>query len=414
MLKSITLENFFSFKEPTTIPLNKGANLNVGINGSGKSNFFKALRLLHESVVGKDGLEALFLGEWGGFSSVANYGKNEKDYIKLIYEFDKDALETDTLTSGYNFRKNPIYELIIHKAGSTGYYLSERLYNESTSASTKKPFDYIKMENGRGVISVRRESAKKPELEHYPSKEKTISFSQKELVLRQLSEPNKYFPHFTMKRVIEGISVYNYFDTTGESPIRQLSSYTAEEKLSPNGANLVQVLQRVKNHHSLSYELIERMIGAVNPAFKDISFDVFNNKSLLLLREKNLNKSIPADHISDGTLRFLILMSIFYNPQRGKLILIDEPEIGLHPDMIHSVAKGIKYASENGSQLMINTHSPLLLNSFDLEDVFIFEKNSANQTLVHIYGDDDFPEIEAGALLGQMWLSGKLGGTRWQ
>lgn len=414
MLKSITLENFFSFKEATKVSLNQGANLNVGINGSGKSNFLKGIQLLHESIAGKDGFEALFLGEWGGFSSVANYGRAQKDYIQLTYEFDRNLLEIDTHEVGYKFRKNPIYQITIHKAGSTGYYLSEWLYNESTSKSTKRPFDYLKMENGRGVISVRKENSPKEQLERYPSHENTITFDQKELVLRQLSEPNKYLPHFTLKRVIENILVYNYFDTTSGSPVRQLSNYSIDEKLKVNGDNLAQVLQRIKNHHSLSYELIENMIAAVNPLFKDISFDVFANKSLLVLREENLNKSIPADHMSDGTLRFLILMSIFYNPERGKLILIDEPEIGLHPDMIHSVAKGIKYASNHNSQMIINTHSPLLLNSFDVEDIVVFEKNRDNQSTICVHGDKDFPELENGALLGQMWLAGKLGGTRWQ
>ena len=70
MLKRITLENFFSFGEPTTIELNPGVNLLVGINGSGKSNFLKAIRLLHEAVAGK-GFEKTFLQEWGGFANVA-------------------------------------------------------------------------------------------------------------------------------------------------------------------------------------------------------------------------------------------------------------------------------------------------------------------------------------------------------
>lgn len=133
-----------------------------------------------------------------------------------------------------------------------------------------------------------------------------------------------------------------------------------------------------------------------------------------MLREKSLARAVPADHISDGTLRFLLLLAIFYNPERGKLVFIDEPEIGLHPDMINSIAKGIKYAAANGTQMIINTHSPLLLNSFDVDDVFIYEKDRDNETTVHVNGDDDFPEVDEGVTVGQLWMMGKLGGTRWQ
>jgi len=63
--------------------------------------------------------------------------------------------------------------------------------------------------------------------------------------------------------------------------------------------------------------------------------------------------------------------------------------------------------------MIINTHSLLLLNSFDVDDVFVYEKNKNNETTVHVNGDDDFPEIEEGVTVGQLWMMGKLGGTRW-
>ncbi|MCP4110730.1 MAG: AAA family ATPase, partial [Desulfobacteraceae bacterium] len=82
MISKITVENFFSFRHPTTIELNPDINILVGINGSGKSNFFKAIRLVYESIVGS-GLEKIFLQKWSGFNAVANFNNEEKDYIKL-------------------------------------------------------------------------------------------------------------------------------------------------------------------------------------------------------------------------------------------------------------------------------------------------------------------------------------------
>ena len=96
-------------------------------------------------------------------------------------------------------------------------------------------------------------------------------------------------------------------------------------------------------------------------------------QSYLSLLEKNMSRAIRASHISDGTLRFLLLESIFYNPLRGLFVAIDDPERGLHPDMIRSVAEMIKYSTRQ-TQVIIATHSPHLLNLFELEDFLYLRK----------------------------------------
>jgi predicted ATPase len=85
MISKITLENFFSFRQPTLIELNPDINILVGINGSGKSNFLKAIHLLAESIVG-NGLEKIFLQQWSGFHSVINFNQGKKNYIIIVGE----------------------------------------------------------------------------------------------------------------------------------------------------------------------------------------------------------------------------------------------------------------------------------------------------------------------------------------
>jgi predicted ATPase len=82
MLKNITLQNFFSFGKATTIPLNAGVNILVGINGSGKSNLLKAIRLLREGI-GERKLEKLIQDSWGGFESVANFGQQKSEELSM-------------------------------------------------------------------------------------------------------------------------------------------------------------------------------------------------------------------------------------------------------------------------------------------------------------------------------------------
>jgi predicted ATPase len=136
------------------------------------------------------------------------------------------------------------------------------------------------------------------------------------------------------------------------------------------------IINNIRNNHSLWYAQIEAAIKKINPHFQDINFIFLSSKLYLVLREKYLANSVYIEHISDGMLRYLLLLSVLLNPERGNLVCIEEPETNLHPDMINTTADAIKQASKN-TQIIVTTHSPLLLNSFDIEDVLIFEKTSA-------------------------------------
>lgn len=407
MIKSIKLENFFSFGISDPIELNKNTNILLGINGSGKSNFLKGVRFLYECIAGS-GLEKIFLKDWSGFSSVANFSETQDESIKISFEFDKNVINK-VINNKYRFPKDPIYEIVIHKSGATSYYLEETLFCKPNTGE-REPFLFLQMKNGRGLISTRENRV--VGIQHYPREGFDILFKEQELVLRQISDPDRFLPLYALKIAIESISVYDYFDTTLKSPIRTPINYGTDTKLLPSGENLVQILHRIKNNHSLHYEKIEELLKNVNSNFKDINFDVVGSKFIIALREKSLAKTVGVEHISDGTLRFLLLLAILYNPDRGCLICLDEPEIGLHPDMINMVAESIKQASLN-SQIIIATHSPLLLNSFNLEDCLIFEKNSKNESIITRKTEEDFPDWNDNFLVGQLWLSGKIGAKRW-
>jgi predicted ATPase len=359
MLKSITIENFFSFGKATKIELNAGLNILVGINASGKSTVIKALQLLYETVCGK-GYEKLIMEDWDGFEAVRHQGiKN--DHIILKFEFDKECSNTKLDTQ--KFENNPIYEISFEKLNETqikyGSYLQE------------------------------------------PSKDGTIVIHSK---LNQSS--------IAVKQQIEYLKTYLYFDTSLKSSIRQPVAYSVGKSLLPTGENLTIVLQAIKKYNTLSYEKIETLLQKVNPHFKDITFDMLGLRSVFMLREKHLNRTIFADHVSEGTLRFMLLLAITCNPERGSLVCLDEPDMGLHPDMISTIADTLKEAAKT-SQFIISTHSPLLLNEFDLEDIIVIEKDADNQSIAKTFNADDFAEWSNNYLAGQLWLMGKLGGKRW-
>ncbi|RKZ90682.1 MAG: chromosome segregation protein SMC [Candidatus Parabeggiatoa sp. nov. 1] len=407
MISKITLENFFSFKHPTLIELNPDINMIKGINGSGKSNFLKAIHLLHESIVG-NGLESVFFKEWSGFNSVINSNQPEKDAIKLSFEFDKNVIK-NMQKGGYLFPNNPIYEISILKAGTTSYGLKEKLYCQPLKPDDLD-FIYLEMDNAQGIIST--QTGGKVGFQKYPQENSQIHFKSTELVLRQISDPDRFYPLNTLKRALEAFSIYYYFDTSILSLIRQPASYGTETKLLSDGQNLMTILNNIKNNYPLHYDKIEQAVKKINPHFKDINLAFLGSKLYLVLREKYLSRSVSIEHISEGTLRYLLLLSILFNPERGSLVCIDEPETSLHPDMINTIGETIKPASKN-TQLIIATHSPLLLNSFDIDDILIFEKNHENETEVVVKSPDEFDEWSEDYLAGQAWLQGLIGGKRW-
>lgn len=392
MITRITLENFFSFKEETTIDLTD-INVLLGINGSGKSTLLRAIRLLREAIEPK-GFENLFQKEWGGFNQVVNTNGGHAKSITLQYEFDKKALNKNQVYfSNFQFYQNPTYKIKIYPLGHTGFHIREELSHPSEKFSYFMTGEIIELDNQGKRIG-------------------KLDMDESTIILQQTLNPSSYPYLYALQESIKQISVYDYFNTSASSPIRRPADYTTDTVLNRTGDNLAQVLSKLKINNSLAYDKIEGLLKKVNPNFKSIEFEQFPSQLYLSLKECNLNKTIGASHISDGTLRFILYMTMLYNPNRGSLICIDEPENGLHPDMINTLAEGIKQASKT-TQFVIATHSPLLLNYFELDDIVVFEKDAENKTVVSRKNEDDFEDWEGEFMPGQMWIRGQLGGKRW-
>ena len=402
MLKSIIIQDFFSFRGKKKIKLNNGVNILLGINGSGKTSFINAVRLLSEGIAG-DGLVKLIQEQWGGYDQVVNFnGERTAPCAQITYVFNYNELNELNPAAGFNADVH--YRITIKRSG-TSYVLNEQVF---TQHKTKKDasFTYLDFANGNGKISTRTQDG--IVLQDYTG----ADVSGKELVLRQINDPIHYLPTHTLRKAIESLAVYNSFDIGEGSKLRVPTEFSTDIRLRKSGSNLTQILNELKLNHTFDFERLEETFRNVNPYFRSIEITNLYGQSYLSIREKNMSRAIGALHISDGTLRFLLSECIFYNPLRGELVAIDEPERGLHPDMIRSVADMMKYAAKQ-SQIIIATHSPHLLNQFELEDVLVFEKDEDNSTVVHRVSENDFPKWEGEFLPGQMWLLGQIGGKRW-
>ena len=400
MIKELIVRDFFSFKGEHTIELNTGVNILVGVNGSGKTSFLNAITMLYEGIAG-GGLSSLFR-QWGTYNAIVNAcGEVKPDCFSVTYVFDADVLRK--VVSASPFKKDVYYKITVFPIGDgTNYTLCETLYSEDNKGK-KKTFSYLEFRNGIGQISVRTKSG--IEVEKYDDG----MLSAQELVLRQITDPQRYLPSFVVREAISAIAGYSKFNF---DQVRQPADANDVKRLISTGENLSHLLSNLNNNYTFQYEKIIECLSDINPNFTGIGYNVFGSRLYLSLREKNLSHAIDALHMSDGTLKYLLLLSIFHNPQRGTLVCVDEPESCLHPDMIRSVAKMMKRAALT-SQIIVATHSALLLNAFELDDILVFEKNDKNETQIIRYSEDDFGDREDELLPGQLWLNGEIGGKRW-
>jgi predicted ATPase len=237
-------------------------------------------------------------------------------------------------------------------------------------------------------------------------------FDAQELALSKIFDTDRYFQIATVRKAIAELVVYNHFDTTPQSHIRRPMLPTSEKRLLSDGSNLPQMLNTLKINDKPSFSALRETLRNINEQFTDIDFNFIGGNIELMLAEEKLNRSIHVSHLSDGTLRFLCLMSIFFNRERGALVCIDEPEIGLHPDMMHTMIQSLK-ESATETQFILTTHSAHFLDYFDFEHIRIVEKDEHNASRVAQYTKEDFKGWYEEFSLGKMWRAGDLGGNRW-
>ncbi len=400
MIKEIKITNFYSFNN-TTVKLQPDINILIGINGAGKSNFLKAIRLLKEGVAGI-GLKKHILDDLGGFDNIFFKGEITKEQTQsIIIEYKFDGNEITKSGYGFRFTDDVIYQITIIKSSSlSNFYVKEKISND-------QGFTYLDFTNGIGSLTEKVEDkSNKTRLVKYND------YDSQELVLKEISDTDRYFALTTIKKAIKDVVVYDYFDTTPKSPIRKPMLPSSEKRLFADGTNLPQILNTININHKAQYRKITEMLGEVNANFSGFDFNFLGGNIELMLEESRLGSSIHVSNISDGTLRYLCLLAILYNPERGRFICIDEPEVGLHPDMILNIANAIKHASEE-STIIILTHSENLLNQFDIENVSVFEKSDNNSTESITYSKEQFAGWYDDFSLGKMWKNGDLGGVRY-
>lgn len=397
MLKSIRLQNFFGFQD-CTINLEKGANVLVGINGSGKSNFFKAIRFITQLPKDNELKEVLYK-EFGGLQNVL-FADSKRGFFKTTrVDITCDILRNPEIETNYSIQ--------LADLNGIGHFI-ENEYFEQKSKTANRNLEEI--DRTSSSLSVKRLNGGVLEsMGQYQVKENT-SF------LEGSWENNYNGYHLTsynlFRNYLDYIKTYNIFDTSINSPLRKPNAPSLQKTLSSDASNLASLINDIKLSDKETYNNIINALKNVNENFIGVEFKQLSGFIEMWLEEKELNKAISPIHVSDGTLKFLCLMTILYNRNRGEVICLDEPESGLHPDMINTLYEAIEFAAET-SQVIISTHSAHLLNYFEVEQVRVFEKDENNATIVNQYTKELYENWNQKFQLGKAWREGVIGGKRW-
>jgi predicted ATPase len=392
MLKSITLTNFLSFGPgPISLDL-KPLNLVIGPNGSGKSNLTEAFAVL--SAIHKSLPRPIIVG--GGVDQwIWRDAAERAESASIDVVFDAGTVTPKAMDSPVRYR--------IEFGSQAGSFvvLDERIENEAPDPGKEKPYFYFGYENGRPMMNVKGK----------PRKLRIADIDQTQSILLQRRDPENSPEISAVGDRFKEILIYRSWSFGPQSPIRDSCGSGVEtNQLSDDCTNLPARLMALKRDPQTKSRLLS-LLSEVAPNFTDLEVVLEGGRLQLYLTEGSRN--IPAHRLSDGTLRYLALLAILLDPGKASLVVIEEPELGLHPDVFPSLRDLLLEASSR-FQLIVTTHSTQLVDAMtDYPDtVLVCEKPETTTEITRLDPEEIEHWREYGSL-GTLWMSGRLGGTRW-
>ncbi|MHC5353984.1 AAA family ATPase [Myroides sp. LJL115] len=365
-INRINIKNFKSIRDSGDIEI-KSINILIGPNGVGKSNFINFFKLLNS--IYNQRLRA-FVAENGYSDKLLYFGRKVSDFIEGSIVFNP---ENKNVNNRYDFK------MVAQKSGSDFYLEKDEEGFNNYSIGYNEKWDFIEFGG-----AFKQES----ELPHSP--------------LKRADYLKDYFQEF---------KVFHFHDTGNNSPLKQPSKVNDNRHLKENGSNLAAFLYAIHKTNPRHFKIIEKTIKSVAPFFDRLVLEPnVLNQELIELNwlENNSDELFSVHNFSDGTLRFIALATLLLQPKLPKTIIIDEPELGLHPFAIQKLSALIKSASSK-SQIIISTQSVGLIDQFEVEDLIIVNRENA-QTVFKRLSADSFKEWLKEYSLGELWEKNLLGG----
>ena len=393
-IHSLQLQNFLSYgSEGEKIEL-QPLNVLIGTNASGKSNLIEAMGVLKATPT--DLVAPIRQG--GGISDFLWKGEKGTPTAKI------EAI------LNYPERTMPLrYQISLTAAGQRLEVVDEAIEDMAPrNSSESQPFFYYRYsDRGRTVINVIEDNEQQTRKLRTLRREDIIP---DQSILSQRKDPEQYPELSYLGNKFADIGLYRNWQTGRDSLSRKAQQTDLpEHPLLEDGGNLGLVLNNLQ-YQLGSREIIEKL-KLFYDAAEELSIKIYGGTVQIFIRETGLIQPIPATRLSDGTLRYLFLIALLLDPTPPPLICIEEPEIGLHPDILPAIAEMLIAASQR-TQLIVTTHSDALVSALSPESVLICDRDDRGSHLNRLDGDRLKKWLENYSL-GDLWRMGEIGGNRW-
>ena len=337
------------YKSLKSVVWNPGAlNVLIGPNGSGKSNLLRSFALIQQAVVSQDFPKAIL--QQGGLRNLLWDGQSKEIRWRLISE---------PLGLPRRSQQKPLlmYELAIEPSYflASGYMITTERLRECYNTDKNWEFEIL-LDRDRKKTAFFDQS--KGEFTTLPE---PLPLDQTMLALSPFSNHTMWL----FRSSIEGWGIYHDLQVHQGAQIRQAAIARVEKQISADGQNLIPVLHTLyTGDREFKRVLDDAMKSAFGSEYEELVFPPAEDRKInLRVRWRSLKTEQSAADLSDGTIRFLLLVTILANSSSGQLVAIDEPEVGLHPSMFPIIAEFAVAAAETRT-VIFTTHSPQFLDAF--------------------------------------------------
>lgn len=344
-------------------------NVLIGANGAGKSNFISLFKFLHAMY--EQQLQ-LYVQKQGGVDAFLYFGREVSSGMELAFWFPVENLPH--VQQGYRVS-------LLASADNRLLFESEECRFFGSGEMPVMNPDYSL---GQGHAEARLKDAQDQRSNH-------------------------------VRPAVSNWRVYHFHDTSETAKVKRVHGVNDNLRLKPDAANLAAYLRKLKTtqHYEDSYRRIVETIRRAAPFFGDFVFREEDTEYMQLEWTERSRPDTPwkAHILSDGTLRFMCLATLLLQPKKllPDTILIDEPELGLHPFAISLLAEMLKEAAET-KQVIVSTQSVELLNHFQPEDVVVVQREGDASVFKRLDAEELADWLTEDYSLGELWKRNVLGG----
>jgi predicted ATPase len=348
----LTIKGFKSIRHLEDFEM-RNLNVLIGANGTGKSNFISYFQMLSELV--EQRLQ-IWTAQQGSSDRIVSFGIKTTQMMWSSIRFG---------SNGYEFKLSPTND-------EKFVFLTEFVFSDG-------------------------------------SVWESLGTGQTEAKIKDASSPMSTYCYETISKW----KIFHFHDTSDTAEVKRQCSLHDSQYLRPNANNLAAFLYRLKKEFADEYQKIIKVIRLVIPFFDDfvLSPQMMSNgeeKIRLLWKQKSSDYPLWPSQLSDGSLRFICLATALLQPKPPDTILIDEPELGLHPYAITLLGSLIRSASQH-IQIIISTQSVALVNEFSIEDLIIVESEEGATVFKRLQAEDFQTWLEEYST-GELWEKNLLGG----